>query len=198
MADVIRCPRCLSTGHLVPRDDPFREGVPRPEFCDVRPVGSCRTFPPHLGWRGTLEEWKAGIGAAPMPPLERLFVADPSTDAPAFPAQAPDDTADPRPDLESDSVRWAAILTLANDEYGPCELIDALRWIRVGGTCIVARNYQGTPRWRLRPLVDPARGWTTEEEYTEARNKYLKPYAQEVAYLLERLEEVEVPILDAY
>lgn len=92
---------------------------------------------------------------------------------------------DPRPDLKEDHLLWSRLLDQANglDE----ELAGVLHGLRCGGTRI--KKVKG--RYMLRPDIDPSGrvAWGRAEDYEELRNKYLKPYAQEVIQLLAQLKE---------
>lgn len=87
---------------------------------------------------------------------------------------------DPRPDLKEDHLLWTRLLDQANglDE----ELAGVLHGLRCGGTRI--RKVKG--RYILRPDLDPTGriAWERVEDYEELRDKFLKPFAQEVIQLL--------------
>jgi hypothetical protein len=89
---------------------------------------------------------------------------------------------DPRPDLVDDSELWAALLELAGYRSG--ELFGALHGMRCMGTRIrrASKGYV----YILRPDIDPTGclAWETEEQYKEARDKWLKPHSEILKELL--------------
>ena len=98
---------------------------------------------------------------------------------------------DPRPDLEGDHYLWERFLKLAcnlPDEKEAFELVKVLNGMRCAGT----RMVKGRASYILRPLIDEQKGWGSQEEYEEMRDKYLKPYSDKVKVLLKLLTD-EMP-----
>lgn len=94
---------------------------------------------------------------------------------------------DPRPDLADDHHLWQRFLKLAcnlPDEKNAFELVGVLNGIRCGGTLLV----KGQSGYILRPLIDPKRGWSSQQEYEEMRDKYLKPHQKHIKVLLQVLK----------
>ena len=90
---------------------------------------------------------------------------------------------DPRPDLISDSKLWTRLLQLAKKEDP--NLAGALHGMRCEGT----RIKKGLRGYALRPDIEPAgnSAWISKREYDREKEKYLRPYQQEIIRLLEKL-----------
>lgn len=96
---------------------------------------------------------------------------------------------DPRPDLSEDHHLWKRFLKLAAnmpDEKEAYELTGVLNGMRCGGTLLVQGKNGG---YVLRPLIDPERGWASQEDYEELRDKFLKPHFEKVKVVLKLLNE---------
>lgn len=95
---------------------------------------------------------------------------------------------DPRPDLTEDHHLWRRLLKASHnlpDEQEAYKVTGVLNGIRCGGTLIV----RGNGGYVLRPLIDPKRGWSSQEEYEAMRDKYLKPHLQSIKVLLQVLKQ---------
>lgn len=94
----------------------------------------------------------------------------------------------PRPDLQGDASKWAMLLRLAHENNE--QFYGVLHGIRAGGTILKeAKTASGIKRWILHPIIDPSgnKGWASQDEYNEAREKFLMPYKQELSELLSQL-----------
>lgn len=98
--------------------------------------------------------------------------------------------ADPRPDLKEDSELWTAILK--NAARSNLELYGILHGFRCMGTRL-KHNSKGNVV--LRPDIDPtgARAWASQQEYDQAKNRYLVPHHAEITELLSELGDEDTP-----
>ncbi len=94
---------------------------------------------------------------------------------------------DPRmEDLAEDTLLWQELLADAaelSDRYH-----DVLRGIRTKGT-VLKQNSKGA--FIIRPVIDPSgrRGWKSENEYKEWRDRWVKKYIPNILEALDRLSK---------
>ena len=91
--------------------------------------------------------------------------------------------ADPRPDLKEDSALWVKFLTAA---WNPDN--SDLYFTLHGFRCNSLRLVRGSQGYVLRPEFDERSGFSDEQDYREARDKYLVPHSGEIGRLLRGLE----------
>lgn len=93
---------------------------------------------------------------------------------------------DPRPDLAGDSRLWKQLFRLIprlENREAARVLSPRLYYFRAYGTKI---------RWTIHatefvPVIHETLGWASLEEYKEAKQKYLRPYADDIFKLLYKL-----------
>lgn len=142
------------------------------------------------GWHGcgaVLDQPVETGGSSPPRPASSGGAANPLTGLPGSPnAQAkqgegsgvtPNWRLDPRPDILADHAWWQTVLARTGDE----EIGWLLHGARAAGTTIVLCE-DGVPR--LKPLIDPALGFSSAEAWREFRDRYLRPYSAEIAQAL--------------
>jgi hypothetical protein len=91
----------------------------------------------------------------------------------------PDWRGDPRPDIIADHALWQQLLRRIDDP----ELGWLLNGARCAGTMIAWAD--GEPK--LRPLIDPARGFASAEAWHDFRDRWLRPRAADIAQALSML-----------
>jgi hypothetical protein len=100
---------------------------------------------------------------------------------PASPEYTPPPiTVDPRPDLADDSELWTRLLELAEAEDRM--FAGTLHGFRCMGT----RIKRGQKGYILRPDIDPTgdTAWTSQNEYAEMKEEWLRPHISKIANLL--------------
>lgn len=92
--------------------------------------------------------------------------------------------ADPRPDLAEDSILWTAFLKHAAQLN--LEIYGVLHGFRCMGSRL-KHNSKGD--LVIRPDIDPTgnRAWKTQQEYDQAKERYLIPHQTEIKRLLDKL-----------
>lgn len=94
---------------------------------------------------------------------------------------------DPRYDLPADSHLWRQLfrrIPLLEDRQAAMVLSPRLWHLRAWGTEIKRTHV----RTEFVPVIDREMGWDSQEEFAEAKNKYLRPYANQIYQLLSALE----------
>ncbi|WP_041708619.1 hypothetical protein [Alicyclobacillus acidocaldarius] len=87
---------------------------------------------------------------------------------------------DPRPDLQLDHDLWKLLLTeIVTDEE--------LGWVLNGARCAGCRLVWNGRQYRIEPTIDPRLGFNDEEEWSDFREKYLVPSAQQIQKVLKLL-----------
>ncbi|WP_029423481.1 hypothetical protein [Alicyclobacillus macrosporangiidus] len=90
--------------------------------------------------------------------------------------------ADPRPDIIADHALWQTLLSRTDD----AETGWLLHGMRAAGTTIVLCE-DGVPR--LKPLIDPARGFASDEAWQDFKHRYLALDTRRIAQALNVLTE---------
>ena len=88
--------------------------------------------------------------------------------------------ADPRPDLTEDTRLWNLLLRIAQEE--DYDIARILHGLRENGLRLV----RGQVNWTLRPEVSD-RGFESQEQYDNLKNKYLVPVQGKIINWLTRL-----------
>lgn len=92
--------------------------------------------------------------------------------------------ADPRPDLVEDSILWATFLKHA------VQLNFEVYGVLHGFRCMGSRlKHNSKGDLVIRPDIDPTgnRAWKTQQEYDQAKERYLIPHQTEIKRLLDKL-----------
>lgn len=95
---------------------------------------------------------------------------------------------DPRPELTHDTNNWKRLLRLIPElsDKGVAELLQRRLWTLRSLGVILKPTRDGL---KFIPLIGPECSWEYEIDFEDLKVKYLKPYAAEIKYLLERVLE---------
>lgn len=122
---------------------------------------------------GIANAFKKALTVSPDPPARERQASPPSVIL----------EEDPRPDLKEDSNLWRVFLTEAR------KVGEACFEVHHGARCLGLRLIEqddGTVKFR--PLYDEQRGFRSEIEYVQMRDKYLKPHGEHVKEILYKIE----------